>query len=606
MDRQEIGSKVLLLLNHLAGVCDGAADLDGVGFNACDSEFGRSLAKQSSLSDRQLLAAAKMLQKYRSTQLAEYEVPSILDCAEVLDTDAGKHSVVRQSKKSLVLQKKINTPTLVEPVPVVAPPPPVKISMIREQRLWLVSVHRVGLSEQQQEAFDAIHEWFFGEAPVSFVLKGYSGTGKTYTVQRIVKSIQDIAQGSERYPRFKAGLCAPTHKAVEVLEGFASREGLMVQVNTIHSFLHVAPGEFEEDGRQKLTEVFSSADHYSSFDLMVVDESSMIGSELLQFVPSSVPTLYMGDPAQLPPVTPDEKPTESPVFGIEPSYQLTHVMRYDGGILALATEIRNNLDSPHCPPIPRMANNLIKLSCQAWESELLAAFNELDFAHNPNAVRAIAYRNVRVEQLNKLIRQHLYPDAVERYEPGEILMANEPVFTINGDGYEEILLQTCQECVVESVEHGASTLKSNLLGETVEVETLTLFVSARGVGAFEVKTLRTEADDVAASRFLDAFKNQILLLGKDQSKQEQKNLRKSHWVQYFWLLKDFNIVLKSKKVMQRLQYAYCLTIHKSQGSTIDNVFADFRDIHAARDNRTKNQLRYVALTRAAQGAYILY
>jgi ATP-dependent exoDNAse (exonuclease V) alpha subunit len=473
------------------------------------------------------------------------------------------------------------------------------------EHCWLTSTHRVGLSEQQQEAFDLVHEWFFGENPESFLLSGFAGTGKSFTAQRIAKSIQEIVGRYRLRPRFKVGLCAPTHKAVEVLESFAERAELGVQVNTIHSFLHVAPGEFEADGKQKLIEVFSKADHYDTFGLMVADESSMIGSELLAFIPKSVPTLFMGDPAQLPPVTPDEAPTESPVFAIQPSYQLTHVMRYDGGILAMATDIRTNLDSQHCPPIPRLANNLIGLGSTAWESELLSFFSESDFAHNPNAIRAIAYRNARVSQLNQMIRAHLYPSAAERYEPGEILMANEPIFVwLDEWSREEIVMQTCQECTVLSVCPSTALLESKLIAESVSVQTLELSVESRGA-VITVQTLRSEADEALAQQFLNSFKKEILKLGKDKDKQAQKQLRKEHWKDYFWLMKELNIVMKSDNVMQRLQYAYCLTIHKSQGSTIENVFADFRDINASRDNRTKNQLRYVALTRAAEAAFIL-
>jgi SWI/SNF-related matrix-associated actin-dependent regulator 1 of chromatin subfamily A len=52
-------------LRRLASVCDGAKEQDGMGFNGLDSNFGKSLAAQSSLSPRQAIAARKMLIKYR-------------------------------------------------------------------------------------------------------------------------------------------------------------------------------------------------------------------------------------------------------------------------------------------------------------------------------------------------------------------------------------------------------------------------------------------------------------------------------------------------------------------------------------------------------------
>lgn len=52
-------------LRRLASVCDGAREQDGMGFNGLDSNFGKSLAAQSSLSPRQAIAAREMLKKYR-------------------------------------------------------------------------------------------------------------------------------------------------------------------------------------------------------------------------------------------------------------------------------------------------------------------------------------------------------------------------------------------------------------------------------------------------------------------------------------------------------------------------------------------------------------
>lgn len=602
--RSDCEQLLLEALRHLAGLCDGAIEEDGVGFAGGDSQFGKSLAAQSRLSDNQLTSAVKLLQKYRNTQLVGFDLPSVEDVRRVLLTEDSV--TVRYAPGSVgaggtaVKARPVKRADRVQ----IEPEPEAELEQM-PKRCWLDSPHRVGLSEQQKEAFDAVHEWFFGEKPEKFLLSGFAGTGKSFTAQRIVKSIQEIVSRYRLKPRFKAGLCAPTHKAVEVLESFAEKAGLAIQVNTLHSFLHVAPGEFEADGKQKLVEVFSKADHYSSFGLMILDEGSMVSSELLAFIPATVPTLFMGDPAQLPPVTPDETPTESPVFQIEPSYKLTHVMRYDGAILAMATDIRNNLDAQYAPKIPAAAGNLIGLSAPAWEAELLSFFAEADFAYNSNKIRAIAYRNVRVAQLNQMIRNHLYPDATERYEIGEILMANEPVFVWSQMwDAEEIAMQTCQECSVLAVEPSSDTLKCRLLPDSVAVETLNLCVESRGV-KIRVKTLRTEADEQIAGKFLDAFKDAILALGKGEDKQEQKRLRREHWQHYFWLLKEFNIVIKGKSVMQRLQYAYSLTTYKAQGSTIDNVFADFRDINAARDNRLKNQLRYVALTRAAEAAFIL-
>lgn len=51
-------------LRMLAGVCDGAAEKDDMGFNGLDAPFGHNLAAQASLSAKQAIAARKMIKKY--------------------------------------------------------------------------------------------------------------------------------------------------------------------------------------------------------------------------------------------------------------------------------------------------------------------------------------------------------------------------------------------------------------------------------------------------------------------------------------------------------------------------------------------------------------
>ena len=55
---------VHLALQMLSGVCDGARDLDGAGFNRLDTRIGKSLAMQASLTAKQAVLGRKIVQKY--------------------------------------------------------------------------------------------------------------------------------------------------------------------------------------------------------------------------------------------------------------------------------------------------------------------------------------------------------------------------------------------------------------------------------------------------------------------------------------------------------------------------------------------------------------
>lgn len=81
--KQQRAAQIAANLNHLqiaaihsalrsiAGVCDGANKLDGVGFNGTDADFGASLAACRSLSVKQAAYGYLMLKKYRRQISAE-------------------------------------------------------------------------------------------------------------------------------------------------------------------------------------------------------------------------------------------------------------------------------------------------------------------------------------------------------------------------------------------------------------------------------------------------------------------------------------------------------------------------------------------------------
>ena len=60
-----------------------------------------------------------------------------------------------------------------------------------------------------------------------------------------------------------------------------------------------------------------------------------------------------------------------------------------------------------------------------------------------------------------------------------------------------------------------------------------------------------------------------------------------------------------KRAFHPLQYAYALTVHRSQGSTFQKVFLDFRNLLTNRKSHERQKLLYTAATRAAQQMFVL-
>lgn len=179
------------------------------------------------------------------------------------------------------------------------------------------------------------------------VLSGFAGAGKTTLVKQLSGG--------------KIGYAAPTNKAARRLAEVTGRE-----VTTIHSLIYgqareewVKPsgkvcGGYDDDdgvshpapgcpGCQCSSRLrFGAPRELDDVTLLVIDEASMVGRQTaadirraVSEMERDVQVLWVGDPAQLPPVmdTPGVDLDEADVM-------LTHVWRADGGILALATAIR--------------------------------------------------------------------------------------------------------------------------------------------------------------------------------------------------------------------------------------------------------------------------
>lgn len=442
--------------------------------------------------------------------------------------------------------------------------------------------YRQELSIQQCDAYDLIHDWYKSTPDSYFVLRGYAGTGKTFCIQRVIKSLQ------QHNPKIKIALCAPTHRAVHVLKRMAAQAELKVDITTLHSLLHVMPGDYDEHGRSKLKlNQWSRESDYNDYQLVVIDEASMIGEELMSLIDKKkTPTIFMGDPAQLPPIAEEE----SPVFKLGTGYELTQVMRYYGAIASYVTAIRQDLQSQF-PPKLITNDNITKLNQQEWQEQLIAELKQdkNDFW----SVRAIAWTNARVSAINKQIRQALLGfDDNEPYVEGEILVAKEPIIKrseIDRDS-KVIIMNSCAECQVLSVQEDAVSYRKRLI-HVYRLKIATDLGTETTVLTVHPRSWET------ASKMIQEWKKQILAM--------EPSSRGWAWSSFYECLESFNLVMQSGGIANRLNYAYATTCHQSQGGTFNKVFVDHSNILGCRDIKMRNQLLYVADSRASEHLYVL-
>ena len=420
----------------------------------------------------------------------------------------------------------------------------------------------IELNPQQQEALQKMEEFVESEERL-FLLTGYAGTGKTTLLQALLTSLRDSGD------RRKVTFTALSNKATKVLAEMAFHWDLDVDCMTCCRLLGLQPVIDKETGVQKFTRDRKKKGLINYYRLVVVDECSMINQEMWMLLVEAISRLdantqllFVGDPAQLPPINEERSLCFDQIIQ---RYDLTEVMRYGGSIGGMADDIRRNLERPILPTLQNDVNEektegIFVLPRSSWETLIQRAFVSDRSLENPDQVRVLAYTNRRVNQLNQKIRESIYGNDLDRFVLGERLTANTPC--LDGDA---IMLQTSQECEVLDIDIGKCD-------------------------RWQVWFLDVETE-------LGDFHRLRVLHENHQRKfdDELKVLAEGRQWKAFWDLKQF---------FHDLNYSYCLTVHKSQGSTFQDVFIDLPNLRRNIKVSERNQLYYVALTRAAKRVFL--
>jgi len=161
------------------------------------------------------------------------------------------------------------------------------------------------------------------------ILGGGPGTGKTFTVACLVKSLASTV-GLDN-------ICigAPTGKAAVRVTETLSRHGIALRARTWHSILRGGTeGGFEYDRKNPLP-----------FAVLIGDESSMVDTDLMAGIlrarPRGCLVLFVGDVNQLPPVG-HGAPLRDMIAAGLPYGELVEIKRNSGGIVEACHAIRQS------------------------------------------------------------------------------------------------------------------------------------------------------------------------------------------------------------------------------------------------------------------------
>jgi exodeoxyribonuclease-5 len=394
-------------------------------------------------------------------------------------------------------------------------------------------------------------------------LKGYAGTGKTTVITHWVQQMRKRPEDSSPFWRApKIVLTAPTNKATGVLKNKAQELELPVDVSTIHSLLSLKM-KWEED-KQVLVKDDRGEDNFSIYDYVVIDECSMIDEELLRYIcraqkESGNKVIFMGDPCQLPPI--NEKGSRT--FNVPENTELTTIVRQGDGnpIVDLSMYLRDLILADHKGYPNKLfdfvdGDNILYKPLADNQDEILEAF-----AHAEGDIRHVAWTNKVVDSWNDKIRDRIYGFDREDWVEGEQIVTTAPVI----DHFEEgILFSTDTLLEIDDtperyVEHGVDCWQIHV----TKTRQPLYVVAKEGTKAFRLE------------------KERLL----SEAKADRKKWRKFYEFMEFWAA---------------IKPAHSLTVHRSQGSTFDDVYVSFGNILANPRKREALQCLYVAVTRPSK------
>jgi len=511
---------------------------------------------------------------------------------------------------------------------------------------------------------------------------GSAGTGKTFVTSEMIRRVKALHSSQSWY---RVAVMAPTNKAVRILAdkltGFGfnldysiyNDDGKIddpnrVYIGTIHKFLRAIPNSTdpEIDESELVFNLDGEVEErpINRMNVIFVDESSMVGRDFYELILASNNGIivFIGDQFQLFPV--DNTYEVSPVFKeVENKYCLNEVVRYDGMVLKVATQLREMMEDEMFARAYSFRNfDLEELTVVRnkngymgtdWYKLLLQyAKDQYDDGLHPDFVRALVYKRRTREVLNNQLRRDLFgAESIDKFIKGEWLFthsqcssyismadrtkilraqeSNDPGYSELKDEMKENLIRlgnardyqvvSCKtstallECPTEDLDHIWKVL----------IQEFTLVTLDSYLGQLDIAVMtedqlkRFAANKQTIIKVCQGYRSEIITSYLKQMNYcfnvTESNVK---WVaEYEKDLVYHNLGYGSYpsqvKVSSKIQPGYVLTVHQSQGSTIDHAFVMYNDYFTKHPEvdpfdamSLLFRLTYTGLTRTAKSAKV--
>lgn len=482
----------------------------------------------------------------------------------------------------------------------------------------------IKLTNDQRNALEKLSAFLESDDRV-FILKGYAGSGKTTLLKGFVEYLQSFNKNYQ--------LMAPTGRAAKVIREKTNKVATTIH-RGIYNFerLDAIEAENENVEEQSYHYVFPINQISEGQNILIIDEASMVSSkeskhelftfgtgfllnDLLTYAKvssSNNKLIFVGDPAQLPPVGDNKS------LALDPDYfsnalnistktvELTEVVRQnDNLILKNAEKIRNLIFS----------NNRSELKFD-YDAESFVMSNPNDFyKHFTDAFPTpkvgdgviIAYSNGQCFHNNIAIREKLFPNQKDLAVGDIILINNNNYHTygtelFNGDLAQvvEINPDTISQSAPVMVDRNGKKEKIVISLKFKKIKIRLPHFSDDIPCLIHYDLLNSVNRDLSIDEMKAVYINFVIRFNEKQKERKEKELPS-----YKIGSEEFKNNLKLDPFFNalKIKYGYSITCHKSQGGEWEKVFVDY----SGRVSLKTEPLKwcYTATTRARESVICL-
>ena len=494
------------------------------------------------------------------------------------------------------------------------------------------------LSNDQKKAKSEIIDFLNDKTKKLFLLKGSAGTGKTTLITNILSL--------EKYKNKNIALSATTHKAVSVLKEMKV-DNVELTCITIHKLLKIKRKINKYGDTLFDTNIINSSYNGKNngsiycYDIIIVDECSMIDKKLLDTIFNLQDKIrgkiiFIGDICQLPPV--NEKNSSIFSYNLQ-GYELKEIMRYKGKIIHLCDDIRKLI-----------FDKSYKLKLNSYNSKNIIFYkNTNNFIDNfakkykkadKDYPICICYTNKRCNYINNGIRKILFNNIDNnKFLKDELIIFNnfykteknsyytsykEKIKSIEVKDYNFInfktdimkILDTKIEKYNEFLDMSEFERNSIIIIKMKLLEKMELFfnkIENIDIRVYNIKLYNNDIilciydkDIEKYDKLVEMSKNRLRkIFTWLQNTVKRLEILKNIYVSFINNLWEifYNRLIDT---FCEIDYGYCITTHKSQASTFNNIYIDMNNIIKCNSNIDESyRCLYTAITRTSKKLNIL-